>query len=82
VAARRIPAYLVYDLIECVYHGAPSAWMGGILDAWRDRDALRHHRDPVPKHVVARVEMNRGRMHARQLVGQLRKRLAALRRDR
>ena len=82
VAARRIPAYLVYDLIECVYHGAPSAWMGGILDAWRDRDAVRPHRDPVPGHLVARVEMNRGRMHARQLVGQLRKRLAALRRDR
>jgi GT2 family glycosyltransferase len=78
VAARRIPAYLAYDLVQCVYRRQPAAWFGAIADAWRDRELVRDHRDPLPPHILPRVELNRGRMHVRLLVGQLRRRLAPL----
>jgi GT2 family glycosyltransferase len=41
VAARRIPAYLAFDLLESVKSGAPGAWGRGIHDAWRERAAVR-----------------------------------------
>jgi GT2 family glycosyltransferase len=75
VAARRIPAYLVFDLIECVYRGVPSAWAGGIADAWRQRDRVRGHRDPLPRRAVRRAELNRGRMHIRLLAHMVRRRV-------
>jgi GT2 family glycosyltransferase len=79
IAARRIPAYLAYDLIESVYRRQPAAWFAGIADAWRGRQLVRPYREPLPRWILPRVELNRGRMHLRLLVGQLRKRLAPLR---
>jgi GT2 family glycosyltransferase len=79
VAARRIPAYLAFDLILSVYSRQPAAWFGGIADAWRDREHVRPHRDPLPRGLLPRIELNRGRMHVRLLLGQLRRRLAPLR---
>lgn len=76
VAARRIPAYLAFDLVESVYRRQPAAWFGGIADAWKDREQVRPHRDPLPRPILPRVELNRGRMHLRLLAGQLRRRLA------
>jgi GT2 family glycosyltransferase len=76
VAARRVPAYLAFDLVECGYRGALGSWLGGIADAWRLRGRIRGDRDPVPRGLLGRVEMNRGRLHLRLLTAQLRKRLA------
>jgi GT2 family glycosyltransferase len=82
VAARRIPAYLAYDLVQCVYRRQPAAWFGAIADAWRDRELVRPYRDPLPRRILPRVELNRGQMHVRLLVGQFRRRLVSLRPDR
>ncbi|MGH2996577.1 MAG: glycosyltransferase family 2 protein [Gaiellaceae bacterium] len=75
VAVRRIPAYLIYDLIQCTSRGLLPSWFGGIADAWRERDLVRHERRPLPREVLRRAELNRGRMHVRVLLGQARKRL-------
>jgi GT2 family glycosyltransferase len=81
VAARRIPAYLAFDLIESVKSGATGAWGRGIYDAWHDRSAVRGTRHPLPRGVIRRAELNRGRLHLRlladraaRLVSQLRPR--------
>jgi GT2 family glycosyltransferase len=68
VAARRIPAYLAFDLITCVIRGHPTAWSAAVRDAWRERDRVRGARDPLPRRVVRRAELNRGRMHLRLLL--------------
>ncbi|MDP9342531.1 MAG: glycosyltransferase family 2 protein [Actinomycetota bacterium] len=81
VAARRIPAYLAYDLMESVYRGMPGAWVKGVREAWVRRDSVRPYRDPVPKALIPRVEINRGRLHLRLLVDGLRKRVARSRSD-
>jgi GT2 family glycosyltransferase len=78
VAARRIPAYLAFDLVLCARHGAARSWAGGIADAWRDRDAVRGRRSPLPRAIVRRAEINRGRMHLRLLWEQLLRRLPGL----
>ncbi len=75
VAARRMTAYLAYELVECVYRGAPGAWIGGIRAAWRDRERVRPDRRPLPRAVLRRAEMNRGRTHVRLLVEQARRRV-------
>jgi len=75
VAVRRIPAYLLFDLVECVYRGVPGAWTGGIAEAWRDRDRVRAFRDPLSRRALRRAELNRGRMHIRLLVHMARRRL-------
>ena len=77
VAALRIPAYLAFDLIECTYRGVPSAWWRGVREAWRQRDVVRGARRPLPRDVIRRAELNRGRLHLRLLFGQLRRRLPA-----
>ena len=46
-AARRIPAYLAFDLVECGYRGATRAWAAAIAEAWRERAAVRDARQPV-----------------------------------
>ena len=79
LAARRIAAYLAFDLVECVYRGAPAAWTGGILDAWRERDRVRAARHPLPREVLRRAELNRGRMHLRLLAAPPRQWLRSLR---
>lgn len=76
VAIRRIPAYLLFDLIECSYRGVPGAWAGGVADAWRHRRRVRGLRAPLPRQAVRRAELNRGRMHLRLLVEMARRRLA------
>lgn len=80
LAARRMAAYLLFDLIECVARRAPLAWPHGIADAWRDRELVRPYRRPLSRAVLRRAELNRGRMHARLLLRQLKRRL--LRSDR
>lgn len=67
MAARRIPAYLAFDLIEALYRGFPAAWLGGIVDAWRHRDAIAGHRAPLRRAALRRAEMDRGRRHLRLL---------------
>jgi len=75
VAARRTVGYLTFDLIESSYRGVPKAWARAVRDAWRLRESVRGERRPLPRAVLRRAELNRGRMHVRLLVGQLRRRL-------
>ena len=81
VAARRVPAYLTFDLLESTRSGAVRSWVGGIKDAWSERAAVAGTRRVLPRDVVRRAELNRGRLHlgliadrARRLVSQLRPR--------
>jgi GT2 family glycosyltransferase len=67
VAARRIPAYLAFDLLESVKSRATGAWALGIYDAWHDRDAVRGTRRPLSRDLTRRAELNRGRRHLRLL---------------
>ena len=76
LAMLRIPAYLAFDLVETIHRGvAKRAWAGGIADAWRDRDAVRGRRAVLPRSVLRRAEMNRGRLHLALLWSQLSARL-------
>jgi GT2 family glycosyltransferase len=65
VAARRIPAYLLFDLLESARSGALSSWTGGIHDAWAGRASVQGTRAPLPREVIRRAELNRGRLHLR-----------------
>lgn len=80
IAVRRIPAYLLFDLIECSWHGAAGDWVAGIRDAWTQRDAIRGMRAPLPREILRRAEMNRGRLHLRLLLLQLGLKTRAVRR--
>lgn len=71
LALRRIPAYLLFDLVECLYRKAPHAWLGGMADAWRQRAEVQYLRAPLSRQLIRRAEMNRGRMHVRLLLNQL-----------
>jgi GT2 family glycosyltransferase len=75
VAARRIPAYLAFDLIESVHRGMPGVWPKGIREAWTQRGAVRRYRRPVPRDLVSRIEIKRGRLHLKILGRALRRRL-------
>lgn len=75
LAVRRTAGYLAFDLIESTYRGVPGTWARGVRDAWRQRDQVRGERRPLPREVLRRAELNRGRMHVRLLAGQLRKKL-------
>lgn len=83
--ARRIPAYLLFDLILCTAEGAPGAWVRGIGEAWRSRADVSGTRVPLERSVIARAELNRGRLHVRLVVLQalkrVRQRLRGLTRD-
>lgn len=79
VAARRIPAYLAFDLIECLYRGVPRAWSSAIAEAWRERERVREFRDPLPRGAVRRAELKRGRLHLRLLAHMVRRRLTGAR---
>jgi GT2 family glycosyltransferase len=63
VAARRIPAYLAFDLLESAKSGATGAWGRGVYDAWHDRATVRGTREPLPREAIRRAELNRGRRH-------------------
>jgi GT2 family glycosyltransferase len=67
LAARRIPAYLLFDLIELTWHGQTKQWAIGIGQAWRQRDVVRHYRAPLGRDALRRAELNRGRLHLRLL---------------
>ncbi len=67
VAARRMPAYLLFDLLESAKSSALRSWGGGIHDAWSERAAVRGTRVPLPRAVIRRAELNRGRLHLRLL---------------
>jgi GT2 family glycosyltransferase len=75
VALRRTFGYLAFDLVEATYRRAPGAWGRAVRDAWRLRHVVRDARDPLPRELARRAELNRGRMHVRLLAGQLRERL-------
>jgi len=75
VAVRRTVGYLAFDLIQAAYHRAPSAWWHAVRDAWMLRDQVRGERRPLPRSVLRRAELNRGRMHVRLLVGQVTRKL-------
>jgi GT2 family glycosyltransferase len=79
LAVVRIPAYLAFDLIECAYRGAFRAWLGGIIDAWKERELVRGTRRPLSRSTIRRAEMNRGRIHFRLLWAQLIRRLPSRR---
>lgn len=78
LAIRRMGAYLVFDLIECTERRALGAWARGIANAWKDRGLIAGSRRPLPRAVIKRAELNRGRLHIRLLFEQLRKRVVAL----
>lgn len=65
VALRRIPAYALYDLLQAVYRGAPGAWAAGVADAWQGRAVIKADREPLPRDLLRRVELRRGRDHLR-----------------
>ncbi|MGI8632797.1 MAG: glycosyltransferase family 2 protein [Solirubrobacterales bacterium] len=67
MAAWRIPVYLGFDFLECVYRGGPrtgaTAWWKGIADSWRLRGRVRGTRKPLTVAAVRRAEMNRLHLH-------------------
>ena len=79
VASRRIPAYLLYDLLDCAYRRMPGAWVRGVREAWTGRDAVRAFRRPVPRELIGRVEINRGRLHLKMLANAIGTRLRSRR---
>lgn len=74
-AARRIPAYLAFALIEATYRGAARDVVRAAREAFRDRAKVAPHRAPVSSAVARRAELNRGRMHLRLLAEMVRRRL-------
>ena len=72
VAVPRIVAYALFDLLNAAYRGAPRSWLGGVVDAWRQRSLVAGDRAPVPRSLVARVEGRRLRMHAQVITRRLR----------
>ena len=67
IAARRILAYLAFDFFEATYRKALNGWTRGVLDAWREREAIHNQRTPIDKNLLNRVELNRGRLHIQLL---------------
>ena len=76
--ALRVPAYLLFDLIECAAGRALNRWAEGVKEAWTERGAVKGTRRPLPRAVIRRAESNRGRLHLRLLLGQLRRRVSRL----
>jgi len=75
VAIRRTVGYLAFDFVDAAYRREPGAWARAVRDAWRQRDLVLHQRRPLPRAVLRRAELNRGRMHVRLLLGQLTQKL-------
>jgi GT2 family glycosyltransferase len=73
VAARRIPAYLLFDLIESAKSGAVGSWARGVAGAWRERSLVQGTRRPLTRSLVRRAELNRGRLHLRLLADRARR---------
>jgi GT2 family glycosyltransferase len=73
LAARRIAAYLLFDLVQAGYEGALRHWWKGVSEAWTLRHTVAADVAPLPRDVLRRAEMDRGRLHLRLLVVQLRR---------
>jgi GT2 family glycosyltransferase len=82
LAARRIAAYLLFDFVECAWHGVLGDYFAGIREAWTKRGDIRGMRAPLPREVLRRAELNRGRLHLRLLLLQLGLKARAVRRPR
>jgi GT2 family glycosyltransferase len=67
LALRRAPLYLAFDLVECLYRGAATSWIGGVWDAWRGRERVRAARRPLRRDALQRAELDRARKHGRLL---------------
>lgn len=80
MAFRRIVAYLAFDFVECAWHGVLRDWARGIREAWTERAAVSGMRAPLPRDVLRRAELNRGRLHLRLLWLQLGLKSRAVRR--
>jgi GT2 family glycosyltransferase len=80
LALFRIPAYLIFDLIECSYRRTTGAWAAGARAAWTERHLVRGTRRPLARSVIRRAEMNRGRVHLRLLWAQVAQRAPVPRR--
>jgi GT2 family glycosyltransferase len=78
-ALPRSVGYLLFDLIDATYQRHPGAWARAIRDAWTKRELVRGERQPVPRKIRRRAELNRGRTHLRLLAAQLRRRLPGAR---
>jgi GT2 family glycosyltransferase len=70
LAARRIVAYGLLNLIHSSYRGGAAAWWAGIGDAWSQRGRVRHLRRPLSRAALRRAELDRGRLQLR-LLGRL-----------
>lgn len=75
LAVRRMLAYAAFDFVESAYRGVLGTWARGVWEAWTQREKVRRYRDPLPRRVLRRAEMRRGRLHLRLLLEQIRKRL-------
>ena len=75
LAARRIAAYLLFDLVQATYEGALRHWWTGVREAWVLRATIEGDIAPLPRVVLRRAEMNRGRLHLRLLAIQASRKL-------
>ncbi len=75
MAVRRIPAYLAFDLIECVYRGELNCFVDGVANAWTQRELIQGLRHPLPREAIRRAERDRGRRHVLMLAAFARRRL-------
>jgi hypothetical protein len=74
-------AYLLFDFVECAWHGVLRDWLAGIREAWTKRGDIRGMRAPLPREVLRRAELNRGRLHLRLLLLQVGLKARAVRRS-
>jgi GT2 family glycosyltransferase len=75
VAMRQAIGYLAFDFVQAVHQRSIGSWVGGIRDAWRQRDRVRGQRDPIPRSLVRRAGDHRAYAHRRYLVEKFRRRL-------
>jgi GT2 family glycosyltransferase len=79
LAVRRMATYAVFDLLNAVHRKVIPSWQRGIAAAWRERDAVRAYRNPLPRHVLRRAEGRRFRMHVELVLTRLSERIRARR---
>jgi GT2 family glycosyltransferase len=75
LAATRTVGYLAFDLVDALHRGVPGAWARGVADAWRLRRLVRGERRPLPRDVLRRAELDRGRKHVELLAAHGKRRL-------
>lgn len=75
LAQRRMLGYLAFDLVQAVHAGALGAFWRGVREAWVLREQVRPDVHPLPRAVLRRAELDRGRLHRQLLAAQLRRRL-------